>query len=234
MKIPATIVQINEESPTVKSFVLNMQMDGLRFSPGQWIDFYVDIHGQWKVAGYSPTSAPSNPNRVEIAVKRTGENLVTQFLHNEIRIGDTVWVEGGHGDFHYDVRLSRNILLIGGGIGITPLMSIIRHVSTFLEGPQTGLVYSAKSVSELLFKNELDQLAQKADKFRALYTVSQGSGPEWLGFTGRITGAMILNVIPQSNPICYISGPPSLVIHVKMLLLQIGIDLDQIKYEEWW
>ena len=234
MKVPANIVHINQESPTVRSFLLDTGSDGLKFSPGQWIDCYVEVDGLWQVAGYSLMSSPSNPSQVEIAVKLLGTNPVTQFLHNEVRIGDTLWIEGGQGDFHYDPRLTKNILLIGGGIGITPLMSIIRYASAVHEEIRMGLVYSAKSVSELLFKNELDELSRKTDKFRALYTVSQDVDPNWLGRTGRITDTMILDAITLSNPTCYISGPLPLVTHARMLLLQMGIQPDHIKYEEWW
>ena len=85
MKIPVTIASIEEETPTVKSFRLDLRRQDFRFSPGQWIDCYVEINGKTEIAGYSMTSSPLDQGTIDIAVKRVGENPVTHYLHDKAR-----------------------------------------------------------------------------------------------------------------------------------------------------
>ena len=127
MPIPATIVEISQASPTTKALRLDTGGNRLSFRPGQWVDFYADIGGEIAVAGYSITSSPSRTGGLELAVKLVGENPVTYYVHQRARVGDVVEVEVG-GDFLYTSDMGGPLVLVAGGIGITPLMSIVRYV----------------------------------------------------------------------------------------------------------
>ena len=101
MRIPVRIADIQEISPTVKSFTLALDGQPFTFLPGQWIDCFIDIDGRTEVAGYSMTSAPNEESWFSIAVKLVGDNPVTDYLHHCAKVGDVLIVEGGSGDFHY-------------------------------------------------------------------------------------------------------------------------------------
>ena len=98
-----------------------------------------------EVAGYSITSSPLTNGRIEIAVKLEGENPVTHLLHTRAKIGDELHIDGGQGEFYYQRGKGDSIVLIGGGIGLTPLISILAYVAE--AHPEVGatLIYSASS-----------------------------------------------------------------------------------------
>ena len=128
MRRPATIATVSRETPTVMSFALDLGGREIGFSAGQWVDLFVTIEGAEAVGGYSITSSPADQTSIRLAVKHDGsDHPVTNWLHDEARAGDAVEVSLG-GDFIYTPDEAHSIVLIGGGIGMTPLMSIVRAV----------------------------------------------------------------------------------------------------------
>ena len=128
MRLPATIMSVTHETPTVKSFALDLGGREIGFSAGQWVDLFVTIEGAEAVGGYSITSSPAEQTSIRLAVKHDGsDHPVTNWLHDAARAGDVVEVSLG-GDFTYTPDEARSVVLIGGGIGMTPLMSIVRAV----------------------------------------------------------------------------------------------------------
>ena len=145
--IPAVIASIRDETPTVKRLVFDLGGRPFDFLPGQWIDCYLHPGPDAPVAGYSMTSPPRDTSTIEIAVKRVGGNPVTDYIHGLARAGDTLPIDGGYGDFSYDPSREPEtgpaVALIAGGIGITPLMSMLRAAAEAPRSPELTLVYSA-------------------------------------------------------------------------------------------
>ena len=173
MRIPVRIADIRQISPTVKSFTLALDGRHFTFLPGQWIDCFIEIDGKTEVAGYSMTSAPTEDGWFSIAVKLVGDNPVTDYLHEQAAAGDTLTVEGGSGDFHYTGDESHPLALIAGGIGITPIASIIRHIDKTDLQVLATLIYSASAPSELLFRDEFEAMAARNPNFRTHFTVTR-------------------------------------------------------------
>ena len=132
MRLTATIVAIRQETPTIKSFRLDLNGHEIGFKAGQWVDFFVILEGAEAVGGYSITSSPAEQTTISLAVRRDdSDHPVTNWLHEDARVGDTVEVSLG-GDFYYEPDEAESVVLIAGGIGLTPLMSIVRsaHMSS--------------------------------------------------------------------------------------------------------
>ena len=126
------------------------------------------IEGAEAVGGYSITSSPADQTTIRLAVKHDGsDHPVTNWLHDDAGEGDLVEVSLG-GDFTYTPDEARSVVLIGGGIGMTPLMSIVRAVDEMARLTRLTLVYSASSPDELLFRRELQSIAvpQPQDQVR--------------------------------------------------------------------
>ena len=120
----AVIKSIIQATPTVK--VLRLQPKSkISFKAGQWLDCYLDLVEGRAVAGYTMTSSPIE-NMVELAVKYSETNPVTMFIHCSVKTGDVLWIDGGKGDTYFEKGMAESLFLIAGGIGITPIMSIIR------------------------------------------------------------------------------------------------------------
>ena len=230
MRIPVRIADIQQISPTVKSFTLALDGQHFTFLPGQWIDCFIDIDGRTEVAGYSMTSSPTDTEEgwFSIAVKLVGDNPVTDYLHDHAAIGDTLTVEGGSGDFHYTGEDTHPLALIAGGIGITPIASIIRYIDrTGLQVPTT-LVYSAGAPSELLYRDEFEAIAACNPSFRAHFTVTRPHIRPWNGGTGRIDAATLRNTSIDASHLCYICGPPEMIQAILLALKEIGVPEERL------
>ena len=233
MKIPARIVSIQRETPTVKLFRLDLGEREIRFLPGQWVDCYAGIDGQQEVAGYSMTSSPLETRTIDLAVKLIGENPVTHFLHQRAVVGNELYLDGAHGDFYYRREMGDSLVLIGGGIGLTPLMSIIRYVDESQPEVRLTLLYSAKTPSELLFRDQLTAISARNHGIRCLFSVTRPSTEPWSGRTGRIDAQVLSEAQLDLDALYYICGPPSMIERTAGLLEGLGVPVYAIKYESW-
>lgn len=232
MPIPATIAEITQISPTTRALRIDTGGERLSFSPGQWVDFYADIGGEIGCAGYSITSSPSRADGFELAVKLVGENPVTHYVHGRARVGDVVEVAVG-GDFLYTADMGGPLVLVAGGIGITPLMSIVRYVDELGFGTRLTLLYSAKTPDELLFREELEAIARGNANIVCHFTVTQPGGTDWTGRVGRIDRDMAEAAGVEAGSLFFICGPPAMISDMVGLATSLGAHPSRIRYEGW-
>ena len=233
-KIVAKIVTIRQISPSTRSFRLDLGGQDFSFLPGQWVDCYLREDRPEEVAGYSMTSSPPDDGTIELTVKRVGDNPVTNFLHDRARVGDVVYIEGGQGDLYYQREMGGPLVLIAGGIGITPLMSITRYVHQVAPDIDLTLLYSASESSELLFLDELKELERRGKKTHCVFTITRPSNATWDGRVGRINAEMLREANARTDALFYVCGPPPMIQNILTLLGEFGADPLRIKYERWW
>ena len=230
--IPAVIRNITQATPTIKTLYIE-PLGEFSFKAGQWIDFYADIAGERKVAGYSMTSSPLTQNHFDLAVKRMGENPVTRYIHTEAKEGDIVHVDGGNGQIFYEAGEARNVVLLADGIGISPHMSIFRYIAGGDPTASATLVYSANSPSELLFRDEIEETTRRDPRMRALLTVTD-EARGWGGRVGRINADLIREAGVDPEALYYICGPTEMIHEQVNILRGLGIRRKQMRYELWW
>jgi len=233
MRVPAEICVIRQETPHVKSFLLNIGKAKFTFLPGQWLDCYIDAKGELGVAGYSITSSPTIEGEIELTVRENGENPVTRFLHEGAGVGDTIYLDGGHGDFHYGRKMGDSLVLIAGGIGITPLMSILSYVDMRCSGVRATLIYSAKKPSEFVFKERLEEMARRNGDISCLFTITQPGEEPWEGHTGRVDAGMLQEIGVDLEALYFICGPQNMGPDVKGMLMEMGVPPENVRYEQW-
>ncbi len=234
MRIPATIAHIRRQTPTIKSFDLDLGGHELGFKAGQWVDFLVALEGAEAIGGYSITSSPSAQDSISLAVKLDGgDHPVTNWLHWDARPGDSVEITLG-GDFFYTPDSDRPVVLIAGGIGLTPLMSIVRAIDESELPPPTTLIYSASTPSELLFRSELEEIARRNTAIRLVFTVTRPGAELWSGRTGRIDGNLLRSERVNPASLFFICGPPAMIRDMARTLNKLGVPSSRLKYEQWW
>ena len=235
MRIPATITSIAQQTPTIKSFDLDLGGRELGFKPGQWVDFFVSLEGAEAVGGYSITSSPSIQDSIGLAIKLDeGDHPVTNWLHKEARVGDSVEISLG-GDFYYTPDMIDPIVLIAGGIGLTPLMSIVRAIAESNRPTPTTLIYSVSTPSEILFRTDLEDISRRNPAFRPVFTITRPEeGQEWNGHTGRIDEDLLQSERVSPDSLFFICGPPDMIRDVIGMLVGLGVPGSRIKYEQWW
>ena len=234
MRLPATIVAIRQETPTIKSFALDLHGREIGFMAGQWVDFFVTLDGAEAGGGYSITSSPAEQTAVSLAVKRDGsDHPVTNWLHEDAQVGDEVEISLG-GDFFYEPDEAESVVLIAGGIGLTPLMSIVRSAHELGTRTRLTLVYSASTPDELLFKSELASIAATNPRISPVFTVTQPSPETWGGHTGRIDADLLRAESIDLDALFFVCGPPSMIRTMVALLRGLGVPRARVRYEQWW
>ena len=234
MRIPATITSVTFETPTVKSFSLDLGGREIGFSAGQWVDLFVTIEGAEAVGGYSITSSPADQTTIRLAVKHDGsDHPVTNWLHDYARAGDMVEVSLG-GDFTYTPDEAGSVVLIGGGIGMTPLMSIVRTVDEMAQITRLALVYSASSPDEMLFRREIESIVARNSRIRCVFTVTRSVPETWDRHTGRIDAGLLRSEGIDLGALFFICGPPGMIQDVAAILGALGVPGERIRYEQWW
>lgn len=230
----AKIVEIHQESPTIKSFWLDFGEQPLTFLPGQWLDLSVCIEGRQEVGGYSIVSRPGLPGHLQLAIKDSTHHAVTNYLHREARVGEEVCISGGQGAFRYERSMGDRLVLLAGGIGATPLISILRHVYAVCPDVSATLIYSVSDPQDILFHQELDRMSQERTNIRCFYTVTQPINRDWIGFEGRINRVLLEDAGVDRDALYYFCGPPGFVDDMARDLQQGGLSPNQLIYEKWW
>lgn len=239
------------ESPSVKSLRLLVDDKDFSFKAGQWIDFF--IPGVSVVGGFSICSSPrllEQKRMIELAVKYTNHPPAL-WIHNKCTLDSEVAVRVG-GEFFFDPQPTdapRNLVLIAGGVGINPLLSILRHSADLHRerankgsGYEIGtikLFYSAKNTSELLFKkNILDLVNEFPEKIAcSLHVTKQTTqiSAELKPYIteGRITEEAIKDHISKET-LFYICGPPPMTDFFSKQLENNHVPKEHICFEKWW
>jgi ferredoxin-NADP reductase len=206
------------------------------FKPGQSVDLTLldptETDAKGNRRALSIVSAPYEPELVfatrlrDSAFKRTLWSLAP---------GAKVQVDGPFGSFGLHGDRTRAAVLIAGGIGITPFMSMIRQA--LHDGPRRALVllYSNRQPRDAAFLAELQSLeARHRDSFRLIPTMSERVSPtEWKGRQGLIDAELIATVRAEHpQPVFYVVGPPAMVSGMRQLLANCGIGDDDIRSED--
>jgi len=219
----------------VKTFRLMNPLGGvLPFSylPGQFLTVTVPIDDKPVKRSYTIASSPTQHDYAEITVKHEEGGEVSGHLHNHVQEGDLLESSGPSGSFIFTGRECKCILLIGGGVGITPLMSVIRYLTDRSWPGDIFLVYSCHSPRDIIFREELDYLQRRHPNLRVIVTVSQSEGADWKGPTGRITKELIAQSVPDlASRYVHLCGPVPLMEAVKRMLAELGVPPERVKTE---
>ena len=223
------VLAVLDEATDIKTFRL-ARPEGFEFLPGQFLAVRLLIEGKPHVRCYSISSAPHTRGYVEISVRRQG--LVSKTLHASIRAGSTLTIIRPAGQFVYPSGDDRPLALLAGGIGITPLISMLRHaVDADPERPIT-LLYSARREHDVAFHNELRVMAERHPNVRVAVTLTQPAEPTRLR-TGRLDAAFIRqHVSSPAHTIFCICGPGPMIDGLKGVLEEMGVPRPQIRYEQ--
>lgn len=234
--IPAKITAIRQGTPTVRVFTLEYLGQSMDFRAGQWVDFYVEFDGEMQVGGYSMTSSPLVRDSVEFAIKQADVNPVSRFLHERAQLGQEVDLDGGQGECFYEAGGAEALVLVAGGIGITPIMSIVRYACEATPHVPVLLLYSATTYEELLYRDELERLAAAHPGLRCEFHVTREAPPPGL-VAGRIDAARLaataaLDGFPGAT--YFVCGPTAMIDDSVEALRALAIPDARIRFERWW
>ena len=224
--VRARIERITDETFDVKTFRLvfcdSQVGEAFDFHPGQFGLCSVFGAGE---APFCITSSPTRKGYIECSVKRVGK--VSGELH-ECNVGDIVGIRGPYGNwFPMDLMEGKNLLFIGGGIGMAPLRSLIWNCLDWRPRfKDMHILYGARSVADLVYKEELKEW-QLLGGVKTVYTVDPGGEtPEWKGEVGFVP-QVLEKVRPASeNTVVITCGPPVMIKFVMLSLAKLGFSME--------
>jgi NAD(P)H-flavin reductase len=216
------IVSITDETVDTKTFRLEFcdpqQGEEFEFHAGQFGLYSVFGAGE---ATFCIASSPTEKGYIECSVKRTGK--VTNELH-QCNEGDIIGFRGPYGNwFPIDQMQGKNLLFVAGGIGLAPLNSLIRNCLDLRDQfKDISILYGARSVGDLVYKERLDTWQQMKD-VQTLYTVDPGGEtPEWKGEVG-LAPTVLMSMKPKpENTVVVLCGPPIMIKFVMESLVELG------------
>lgn len=235
--ITATLLQVTPDTPTIKRFVFDVRAeDDFSYLPGQWIDLFLEIDGKTHVGGYSLTSVPGEVNtRIELAIQTSAKHPVTHYLCEEAQPGLKVHISQGQGACVYDPDMGDQLVLIAGGVGITPLMSILRSAVMLSPDAPVALLYSAHTPEDFAFAEAIQALAEQHENVLAVFTCTDAKAPlpDWVHFNQRIDTAFLKDKNLPLTANYFICGPQRMIAEVEEGLLELAVPAGQIHYEKW-
>jgi ferredoxin-NADP reductase len=233
VKRPTEFVQVPvlaafDETPDIRTFRLS-RPQGFDFESGQFIVIRFRTDGRDHARCYSISSAPEARGYLEVSVKRQG--AVSSALHAALRPGATLFVRTPAGAFVYPAGEDRPIVLLAGGVGITPLMSMLRHGLAVEPTRPMTLLYSAQQDDGHAFRDELEALARRHPQLRVRFTVTRATNRTDC-YRGRIDERLIRTEAPEiRHSISLICGPRQMIDDLKTLLGGFGVPSSQVRSE---
>lgn len=226
------IVEIIDEAPDTKTFRVEIP-NGMEigFFPGQFFMIRFEDSATFQRA-YSIASSPEQKKYMEITMDLVGE--FTKKLWQS-RVDDYLIFKGPYGKFYFDDAMKEDLILIGGGLGITPLMSIIRYCNDKKLQNKVNFIYSVRTPGHIVYHDELKTIKEQNPNFKYDATITRPTEEHsWHGRTGRIDMEMLKqNIGNVENSLFYLCGPLEFV-KVKMEMLEnLGAKKEQIKTDIW-
>ena len=231
-KIPLKVDKIADETPSTRTLRLVPVQGGLPyFRPGQYINIFVEINGVFTSRPYAISSAPGQP-WYEITVRRKVDGFVSPYLLDRVKPGDLLSSSIPNGFFHQNPLVDdSDLVFLAGGSGVTPFISMIRHAAKNKSNQNIHLLYGSRSISDIIFNQEIAQLADAHDNIRADMIISE---PEenFEGHQGFLDAAMISSLIgaPQGKTF-FISGPRKMHELCMNALAELGVPKRKIRVE---
>ena len=220
----ADVHELIDETPTVKTILLDApEWAGHR--AGQHVDVRLTAEDGYQAQrSYSIASAPED-DHLAITVERLDDGEVSPYLTEELRAGDKLELRGPIGGyFVWEAELGGPLLLVGGGSGVVPLVSMLRHRAAAGSQATARLLYSSRSLDDAIYRQELEH-------FDVVYTLTRQQPEGWTGYSRRVDAEMLREVSFSGDGLAYVCGPTRFVESVADALVGIGYAPENVRTE---
>lgn len=230
------VASIVAETPSVKTFRL-VPASGepvlpFTFVPGQFLNVTFWIGGARMHRSYSISSSPTERAYVELTIRREPRGAVSRHTNDLLKIGDQIEVAGPVGRFTFTGTEADSIVLVSGGVGITPMMSITRWLTEQSWPGHIFFVYACRTPADFIFANEIAALERRNPKLYVAAIVESANGTDWAGPRGRITKDWLAETVPDlASRRVHLCGPPAMMAATRAALLELGVPAAQVKTE---
>lgn len=228
------LARIFDETHDVKTFRF-VHPDGGRLpfehTAGQYLNLKLTIDGKRVNRSYTIASSPTRGHYCEISVKRS--QFASKWIHENWREGMRIQISAPAGKFYFAGHEADRVVLIAGGVGITPMMSIVRSLTDRGWKGEMYLVFSVRKRNDIIFEQELAHLQQRYPNLHVKITLTNDPDAAWDGARGQIDAQLLAGFIPdfKRGPVM-LCGPDPMMTAMRKLLVGMGIPDAEILQEE--
>jgi ferredoxin-NADP reductase len=201
---------------------------------GQHVDLRLTAEDGYQAErSYSIASAPED-ERLALTVEKIADGEVSPYLVDVMEMGDALELRGPIGGwFVWETGEGGPLLLVAGGSGLVPLMSMLRHRADSKSSVPARLIVSARSLDDLLYADELEKLRAAGDGLEVTVTLTRSAPADWTGRRGRIDADLLKDAgwPPAERPLTYVCGPTAFVEAAADTLVGLGHDPAMVKTE---
>jgi len=228
------VVSTQPETARAKSITLALP-GWMGHRAGQHVDVRLTAEDGYQAErSYSIASPPEEAPHVTLTVERLDDGEVSPYLTDDLRVGDKLELRGPIGGyFVWEASMGGPLLLVAGGSGIVPLMAMLRHRAVVGSTVATRLLYSSRSLEDVIYRDELDHLMKSSSLLEVVQTLTRTQPPGWMGYARRIDTQMLREVAwpVDQRPLAYICGPTPFVETAAASLVELGHEPGHIKTE---
>jgi ferredoxin-NADP reductase len=227
----ARVIRIVDETADTKTYWLRPNARFSGFRPGMHVDVRVRVGGKTLQRTYSLSCAPRTDGLIAITVKRVPGGRVSNWLADTLRPGDVVDLSQAKGHFVLPPALPPKLLMLSAGSGITPLMSMLRHLVADGAACDIRFAHFARSPRDIIFREELLRIADRCPNVR-ITLCTEASDSDWTGAAGRISEPLLRDVAEDFGALdTFLCGPAAFMQAAIKMLEGAGADLSKLRYE---
>ncbi|MBY4609068.1 2Fe-2S iron-sulfur cluster binding domain-containing protein [Rhizobium sp. 9T] len=218
-------LDVQQETHDVKTFTFASR-DGKRFAfkAGQYFLFDLEHNGEAESRCYSISSSPHRTNAFSVTVKRVPGGKISNWLHDTLVAGASVKANGPLGHFVRSGK-GQKLLLLSGGSGITPVMSILREIADSCEPADVVFMHAARTPQDLIFRDEFACIARRVKGLRLHFLPETVVGEaSWPGLTGRISAEYMRLAVPDiADRTVMCCGPAPFMAAARRIAGELGV-----------
>lgn len=209
---------VERVAENVIRLILVSAMDFPSFLPGQYAN--ITVPGTAMNRSFSFANCSSDGKRAEFFIRLLEQGVTSNWLRKEAKVGDTVYVQGPYGQFFLRPKLPKHIVMVAGGTGLAPMLSMLEQLRNNPERPSVTLLYGCNCASELF---GAERVASYGD-FVDFHQVVLHGEDTWTGPTGYVTGLLTSAIVTDvENTEAYLCGPPPMIEAAREKLAALGL-----------
>lgn len=228
--------EMEDMTDTIKRLRFRLpEGEEINFKPGQFVQLMAPIYdGNEEVyRAYSIASSAADKNHIELFIGYVPGGIVTTYVHQHLKVGDTVKVNGPYGDFYYQEDNDREMILVAVGTGIAPIISILNHMKENDIRRKAIFYFGAKTPDDLFMLDYFKDLEERLYDFKFVPTLSRITEEHnWTGDKGRVNNALDTYLMDCENKEAYLCGNPPMIKSVITSLKSKGLAEELIYFDE--
>ena len=228
----AKITQETEDVKTIRMVACHGGRIPFNYLPGQFLTFTLPVGEKPIRRSYTISSAPTQAYYCEVTVKREDKGAGSRYICDELKVGDTLEVKAPSGRFTFTGEESDSVVLIAGGVGITPMMSVTRALTDMCWPGEIHFIVACRDPEHFIFESEIRRLDERYDNLHVHVAMSRIQEDVNGYRKGRLSKELLADWVPDiASKRVHICGAPAMMDATKAMLTELGVSAENIHTE---